>query len=224
LRRVEEAGGDRDYVLFVLSCVRWRFGGWAQQEDLDECKQLLETIERVAKRGGILGKRFDQRLEELASGIQEVLLWNAALYRDLSAFDERLVGGDGLRSRLIYRALAALDHHFQKTIVPRSLNREELIADIVDASGMKSWGEAHNGGRQTVSQERAGSSFSTVDWVHKRLQRAPKQLLEPVHGWIVSHLPDDMVIAYHEFHDRAGFDCSSACEDQFPMRPEISGF
>jgi hypothetical protein len=210
LRKVREAGGDGDYVLFVLSCVRWRFGIWARQEDLDECQELLETIERVAKRKGIVGRRFEKSLEKLAWGLREVLVWNA-FYRDQSAFDEKLVGGDGLGSRLIYRALAALDDHFRKTIAPRSLNHEELLAEIVNASGMRSWDESDRKGRQAASEEPA-ESFSTVEWVHKRLQRAPKQLLKPVHGWIVAHLPEDMVVAYHEFHHGAGFDCGRACQ------------
>jgi hypothetical protein len=67
--------------------------------------------------------------------------------------------------------------------------------------------------RGQAASEEPAESFSTVDWVHQRLRRAQKQLLEPVHGWIVAHLPEDMVVDYHEFHHGAGFDCGRACQE-----------
>jgi len=210
LRTVKDAGGDADYVLFVLSSFRWRFMVSGQQTDLDQCRELLKTIEGIAARNGVLWKKFRQELRELTEGV-EGLLFGRTFFRDASPFDEMLGEGDGIRSRLTYRALVALDDHFRKAIAPRRLNHEELLRDIVDASAMRSWNEDARKGRQAASQGPA-ESFSTLDWVHKRLQRAPSQLRAPVHGWIVAHSPQDMVIAYHQFHHAAGLGCGPACK------------
>jgi hypothetical protein len=199
LRKIEDAGADADYVLFVLSNCRWRFRCWGDQADLDQCLKLRDTISDSARREGVLWRKLGP---ELGTRV-ESLLGDSVFFGDEGPFGE-LTGEDGIRSRSTYRALVALSDHFRKSIPQRRINREQMLADAVEAAGMRSGDEVAGPGRS--------ESFSTLDWIHKRLQRAPGQLREPVRGWIVASSPQDMVIAYHRFHLDAGFGCGRACQ------------
>lgn len=201
LRKIEDADADADYVLFVLSNFRWRFMCWGDQADLDQCRELRDTISESARREGVLWRKLGPELRKLDTRV-ESLLWESIFFGDEGPFGE-LTGEDGIRSRSTYRALVALDDHLRKAVVPRRINREQMLADVVEAAAMRPWDVAGPGRLE---------SFSTLDWLHKRLQRAPRQLLEPVRGWIVAYSPQDVVIAYHRFHLGAGFDCGRACE------------
>ena len=207
LRSVEEAGGESDYVLFVLTSFRWRSPVLEEEPDLEECDNLLRVIDRVAAREGPLWKVFGKALRKLSAEVEETF------FRDEGPFEAFVRSARGSRSRHTYRALASLDDHFRKAIKPRKMNREELLAAIADAVLMKYWDEGVSS-RRRDSRLGSDNEITTLDWVHKRLQRAPQSVHEPIGKWIFAYSPQDMVIAYHGFHMANDLECGRACNDE----------